>query len=502
MTANILCRVRASLGGALWLAVILVLSPGSAQAAEATPRDIPVLPAGLLVDQSGMLDNPARESLSRRLTAIQSSGRAQVAIFVASDIGGEPLTAFSLRTAEAWRLGRADRDDGLLILLVPSRNLARIEVGYGLEAVIPDVLASRWLEELLPAIQQPTLAVALEQLLDKVERVLPEAANAGKVKQLSGVELLEAHPEWVLPFFLLMLSPMTLIPLFVMRRGHLVSGPLLAIVLGLLAWALKDVVVGVTVAVCTLPFPYFWSLNGLVVLGPRTQIAPWKIYARLFGNGVAVLGLFAVASVLIWVLMPGEMIYRWFAMAFAGIFAVLLATHLFPGKAESYLSNAIPGIMIFAFLLVAVHFALKPLLVHPDNAALAISASIVALIQLTVYFDQREKERDSCGLPGGIPWSLILCGLSLLVVIPFALLALVRAATGDDWLVRLVEAASGGGAVGGALAGGPRWLCYRATGWSGWLVRRRRCRAGLGRVHSNRRDSVCRHRSGVRPRLL
>jgi uncharacterized protein len=436
--------------------MLLCLSVSSVWATAATSIDIPPLPPGLVVDQTGTLNASEREALVQRLKAIQVSGRGQVAILVSSGIGSEPLAAYSLRVAEAWRLGNAKLDDGLLVLVIPATYAARIEVGYGLEGVIPDARASQWLDELIPAMQHKTLAVGLNHLLDEIEGALPGESVTKEPAPKSGTDLLEEHPEWVLPFFLLLASPMTLIPLFLRRRGHLISGPLLALDLGLATWAMWNSHLALMVAGCVLPLPWLWSLNGLAMDGPNVTLAPWQIYARHFGNLVAVAALFCVCALLVGFLLPNEVMYKWIAALFSSIFALGLASFLFPGKPALFLSNSVPGIMLFAFLAVVAYYALQPIMAQPTTVALAVAGTITALVALMLYLDSAEKRRATDGESGGIPWSVVLCGLTLLAVVPFALLALVRATTGDDWHQQLIEAASGGGALSAVM-----WLAVR-----------------------------------------
>ena len=418
-------------------------------AGTAHPAAVPALPPDLLVDQTGSLNATERDALVQRLRAIQATGQGQPAIFISGDIGNEPLATYSLRVVEAWRLGRAGRDDGLLILVIPSTNAARLEVGYGLEGLIPDALASRWLDDLIPAMHQKALAAGLNRLLDEIDGALPGERPTEKSVQVSSIELLEAHPEGVLPFFLVVASPMTLIPLFLWRRGYLISGPLLALVLGMVSWALWDIRLALAVAGCAFPFPYLWSLNGMAMAEATEPLAPWQIYAKHFGNLIAVVTLFGISTLLLGFLLPGGAIYKWLALLFAGIFAILLATFLFPGKPARYLSNGIQGIMLFAFFAIVAYFALQPLMAQATTVALTISGTITAMLALTLYLDDAEKRRKATGQTGGIPWSLVLGILSVLAVVPFALLALVRAATGDDWQQQLIDVASGGGALTG-----------------------------------------------------
>jgi uncharacterized protein len=189
---------------------------------------------GLVVDETGLLDDEAQDALLRRLAVFQNTGRAQVAILLASGTQGEALADYSLQVAQAWKLGHAGRDDGLLVVVVPNIGAARIEVGYGLEGAIPDVRAAQWVDEiLLPALKEQQLPDGLHRLLDALEAALP-AAQATEADD----HLLDRHPEWKLPFVLAVFSPFALFPLFIGRWGSAASAPLFAAALGWAAWLL------------------------------------------------------------------------------------------------------------------------------------------------------------------------------------------------------------------------------------------------------------------------
>jgi len=60
---------------------------------------------------------------------------------------GDSIEGFSIRVAESWKLGQADRDNGALLVVAETERRLRIEVGYGLEGVIPDAIAARIIRE-------------------------------------------------------------------------------------------------------------------------------------------------------------------------------------------------------------------------------------------------------------------------------------------------------------------------------------------------------------------
>jgi len=422
----------------------LIVSAAAAQATETAA--IPNLPAGLLVDQAGALADADREALEARLRAIQASGRAQVAILISGDIHGEPLSEFSLRVAEAWQLGREGSDDGLLILVIPSAGAARIEVGYGLEEVITDLRSSRWLGDLMQSIKNRELAGGLNQLLDQIDKTLPQA----KPEADSADNILDAHPEWKLPFLLLVFSPFAVLPMFLGRWGSWVSGPLLAAFLGGVAWALwNSRTAGLGVAGAVLPLPYLWGLNWL----EGNNLAPWQRYGRALGNLIAVAFFFSVITLFVGVgLQVAGTKEIWGAPVFAGLLSIGLAVFLFPGKPAHYLLIGLRSAMHFVFILVVAYVAMQPYTSDPTRIAFAAAGIVTAFAASALYLESREHERVS----GGRRWSLWFYGLAFLAALPFMLLALVLSVLGEDLNRRIIQGAAGGGSLTGML-----WLAAR-----------------------------------------
>jgi uncharacterized protein len=64
-------------------------------------------------------------------------------VLTVESLEGEAVEAYALRVAEAWRLGSKGRDDGVLLLVARADRALRLEVGYGLEATLPDAVCRR-----------------------------------------------------------------------------------------------------------------------------------------------------------------------------------------------------------------------------------------------------------------------------------------------------------------------------------------------------------------------
>ncbi len=445
MTGALRSRLQAWFG---WLCFCVFAAANQGYAAA--PHPVPEA-ASLLVDQAEALSDAEQGALAARLQAIQASGRAQVAILISSGTGGEPLADYALRVAEKWQLGRASRDDGLLVLVIPSADAARIEVGYGLEGAIPDALASRWLDELLPAVKNKALAGGLDRLLDQVEGALPGAAARKEADADTDNNLFSDHPEWRVPFVLVVFSPFALFPLFFGRWGSVASGPLLACFLGGAAWAFwNSQTAGWVAAAIALPLPFLWGLNWFA----GEDLAPWLRWGRVFGNLIAVAMFFSVITLFVGGgLSAADVDAVWIGPVFAGLLATGLAVFLFPGKPARYLGYALTSAMLFVFILTIAWAALGAFV--PDAAAIAFSAAgvVTALAALGLYLESRGRAR----------WSRWCFGLALLVALPFGLLALVLAVVGDDLQTQLALAVAGGGSIAGALSLAARFGLFAAV---------------------------------------
>lgn len=130
----------------VWLAIWLVLA-GLGQS-WAAPLALPALEARVM-DQTGTLSDAVRGQLEQRLAELEQRKGSQIAVLLLPTTGEETIEQFSIRLAEAWKLGRKDVDDGAILLVAVQDRTMRIEVGYGLEGAIPDAMAKRIIEEVI-----------------------------------------------------------------------------------------------------------------------------------------------------------------------------------------------------------------------------------------------------------------------------------------------------------------------------------------------------------------
>ncbi len=127
----------------LALAAVLLLAPP-----PAAGLDVPAL-TGRVNDFAGMMSAGTRASLESRLAEFERTDSTQVVVVTIPSLEGEAVEDFSIRLAEAWKIGQAGRDNGAVFLVSRDDRKMRIEVGRGLEGKLTDLLAGRIIDRIV-----------------------------------------------------------------------------------------------------------------------------------------------------------------------------------------------------------------------------------------------------------------------------------------------------------------------------------------------------------------
>lgn len=100
-------------------------------------------------DYAGMLQPATRQQLEQVLRLFEEQESTQIAVLTINTLGGDSLEEFSLRVAETWKIGQKEQDNGALLLIVRNDRKLRIEVGYGLEGSLTDLIAGRIIRDVI-----------------------------------------------------------------------------------------------------------------------------------------------------------------------------------------------------------------------------------------------------------------------------------------------------------------------------------------------------------------
>lgn len=104
---------------------------------------------GPVMDEVGVIPRSMRQDLTQLLLDFNKRGKAQIQILVVGTLDGEPIEQASIKVTDQWKLGDAQKDNGILFLIALQDRKMRIEVGQGLEGAIPDVYAKRIIADIV-----------------------------------------------------------------------------------------------------------------------------------------------------------------------------------------------------------------------------------------------------------------------------------------------------------------------------------------------------------------
>ena len=133
---------------------------------------VPAL-SGRVVDQTGTLAAGDVASLTETLKDLETRKGSQIAVLIVPTTEGEATEQFSIRVAEAWKIGRKKIDDGALLVVAKNDRHLRIEVGYGLEGALTDATTKRIIDEVItPKFKAGDFAGGISAGVDRMIRVI------------------------------------------------------------------------------------------------------------------------------------------------------------------------------------------------------------------------------------------------------------------------------------------------------------------------------------------
>jgi uncharacterized protein len=109
---------------------------------------VPIPPySARVIDLTGTLSGETVNSLEAKLKTFEETKGSQIAVLIVPTTQPEEIEQYSIRVADAWKPGRKKVEDGAILLIAKNDVRMRIEVGYGLEGVMPDAIAKRIIAE-------------------------------------------------------------------------------------------------------------------------------------------------------------------------------------------------------------------------------------------------------------------------------------------------------------------------------------------------------------------
>ena len=184
-------RALAARGAAAVLLALLPLAAfAQAGAWDSTTGGLVAVPplSARVTDLTGTLRADEKQALETKISGWESSTGNQMAVLMVPTTQPEPIEAYSIRVAEAWKIGRKGQDNGVLLVVAKDDRKLRIEVGYGFEGVLTDATSRRIISDTIsPLFRQGQFAAGLNAGVDQIVAVIakgePLAVPAAKSDQ-------------------------------------------------------------------------------------------------------------------------------------------------------------------------------------------------------------------------------------------------------------------------------------------------------------------------------
>ncbi|MBI2681345.1 MAG: TPM domain-containing protein [Candidatus Solibacter usitatus] len=134
-------------------------------------------PQGYVSDFANVVDARSRAALERYCARVEQLTQAQMALVTISTLDGEPIEDVTNTIYRAWGVGQKGKNEGIMLLLVVRDRRSRLEIGYGLEPILPDGLSGDILREMRPALRQNQYGTAMIAAAQHIGSIIAKSKN-------------------------------------------------------------------------------------------------------------------------------------------------------------------------------------------------------------------------------------------------------------------------------------------------------------------------------------
>jgi uncharacterized protein len=213
------------------LALFALLLAWSSPSLAERVQDLPQ-PTNYVSDFAGVLSPATQVDLNRLCLQVDRQAHAQIAVVTVKSLDGEPIENFATALEDKWKVGKKGTDRGLLLIFATDDRKYRIEVGYGLEGILPDGRVGDIGRQIVPYLQRNDYDGAVTVAVQQIAGVI--AADAGVTLSTSPRPAYAPQPRPLSLGELLVLGVVLLLVIFVLARfgGSGLLGFLIGMFLG------------------------------------------------------------------------------------------------------------------------------------------------------------------------------------------------------------------------------------------------------------------------------
>ena len=227
-------------------------------------QPVPTLTAHVM-DSTGTLTAAQREALEAKLTAFEKARGAQVVLLIVPTTQPEDIAAYAQRVGDSWKIGRKSIGDGLLLVVAKNDRTVRIETTKTLEGPIPDLAASKIIENAItPHFKQGDFAGGLDAGTDQIMALISGENLPAPPQGSANARHANGGFDWttlaVFLFFAVPIGGRVLSSVLGRKLGSVATGG----AVGVLAWLFSSsLVIGAIAALAGMVFALMSGLGGM-----------------------------------------------------------------------------------------------------------------------------------------------------------------------------------------------------------------------------------------------
>jgi len=164
------------------LGLVALIALAAATLSPASAQTFPQL-TGRVVDEAQILDAATRAALTRKLADLETRTTDQLVVVTLRSLQGLTIEDYGVRLGRQWQIGQKGKNNGVLLIVAPTDRKVRIEVGYGLDGMLPDAVANVIVQQtILPRFRSGDFAGGITRGVDAIVGAITGDAAESKTR--------------------------------------------------------------------------------------------------------------------------------------------------------------------------------------------------------------------------------------------------------------------------------------------------------------------------------
>jgi len=161
---------------------------------------------GRVVDGANMIPDDVEATLTAKLAQIETTSSDQLVVVTASSLQGYEIEEYGYRLGRAWGIGQKTLNNGILLIVAPNERKVRIEVGYGLEGVMPDAIANHIIQNsIIPKFRAGDMVGGIVAGVDGIDEALNASPEEMAQRAKAAAENATSSADEGIPIFFIIL---------------------------------------------------------------------------------------------------------------------------------------------------------------------------------------------------------------------------------------------------------------------------------------------------------